>query len=201
MADQDPAEPAAAAAAPTFALAPGLHGNAFIDYGTTASRKLYEAATKSLYASEETKYDGEEPSMHNFCIRGITHSEAFGWEHICSVPTDPQQPNVDIKLIWTGYGQLPMEMVRNHVSTSLLSKPNWMTSRKSLLKLERPLEAVADPERLAPSALSPTGRKSSRRRPTRPTGTRRRLTEKTSSSAPNTGIGALTSPRNAGPRV
>jgi len=32
-------------------------------------------------------------------------------------------------------------------------------------------------------------------------GTRRRLTEKTSSSAPNTGIGALTSPRTAGPRV
>jgi len=117
MTDQDPAEPAAAAAAPTFALAPGLHGNAFIDYGTTAGRKLYEAATKSLYASGETKYDGEEPSMHNFCIRGITHSEAFGWEHICSVPTDPQQPDVDIKSIWTGYGQLPMEMVRNHVST------------------------------------------------------------------------------------
>ena len=117
MADQDPAEPAAAAAAPTFALAPGLHYNAFIDYGTTAGRKLYEAATKSLYASGETKYNEEEASMHNFCIRGITHSEAFSWEHICSVPMDPQQPNVDIKSIWTGYGQLPMEMVRNHVST------------------------------------------------------------------------------------
>ena len=117
MADQDPAEPAAAAAAPTFALAPGLHYNAFIDYGTTAGRKLYEAATKSLYASGETKYNGEEPIMHNFCIRGITHTKAFGWEHICSVPLDPQQPNVDIELIWTGYGQLSMEMVRNHVST------------------------------------------------------------------------------------
>ena len=32
-------------------------------------------------------------------------------------------------------------------------------------------------------------------------GYKRRLTEKTSSSAPNTGIGALTSPRTAGPRV
>jgi len=48
MADQDPAEPAAAAAAPTFALAPGLHGDAFIDYGTTAGRKLYEAANIPL---------------------------------------------------------------------------------------------------------------------------------------------------------
>ena len=74
MADQDPAEPAAASAAPTFALAPGLHGNPLIHYGTTAGRKLYEAAVKSLYASGETKHDGEEPSMHNFCIRGITHS-------------------------------------------------------------------------------------------------------------------------------
>jgi hypothetical protein len=117
MADQDPAESPAAAAAPTFAFAPGLHGNAFIDDGTTAGRKLYEAATKLLYASGETKYDGEEPSMHNFCIRGISHSEAFGWEHICSVPTDPQQPNVGFKSIWTEYGQLPMEVVRNHVAT------------------------------------------------------------------------------------
>jgi len=56
MANQDPAESEAAAAAPTFALAPGLHGNAFIDYGTTAGRKLYKAATKSLYASGETQF-------------------------------------------------------------------------------------------------------------------------------------------------
>ena len=55
--------------------------------------------------------------MQNFCIRGITHSEAFGWEHICSVPTDPQQPNVGFKSIWTEYGQLAMEVVKNHVAT------------------------------------------------------------------------------------
>ena len=55
--------------------------------------------------------------MHNFCIRGIIHSEAFGWEHICSVSTDPQQPNVGFKSIWTEYGQFPMEVVRNHGAT------------------------------------------------------------------------------------
>jgi len=55
--------------------------------------------------------------MHNFCIRGIIHSEAFGWEHICSVSTDPQQPNVGFKSIWTEYGQLHMEGVRIHVAT------------------------------------------------------------------------------------
>jgi hypothetical protein len=88
-----------------LALAPGLHGDAFIDYGTTAGRKLYEAATKSLYASGETKYDREEPSMRNFCIRGITHSEAFGWEqHVHKVHTNPQQLKLGLKSIWTEYG-------------------------------------------------------------------------------------------------
>jgi hypothetical protein len=62
MADQDPAEPPAAAAAPTFALAPGLHGNAFIDDGTTAGRELYEVATKLLYASGYLCMDHENAS-------------------------------------------------------------------------------------------------------------------------------------------
>ena len=117
MADAAINIPAPVAVLPVvFALAPGLQDNTIIDYGTTAGRKLYEGAVTSLYTSGEDKYDGEEGSLHNFCLKGVNHADAYGWEDVHMVPIDPTNPD-DLLSLWTEYGLISMEAIHDHVLT------------------------------------------------------------------------------------
>jgi len=117
MADAAINIPAPVAVLPVvFALAPGLQDNTIIDYGTTAGRKLYEGAVTSLYTSGEDKYDGEEGSLHNFCLKGVNHADAYGWEDVHMVPIDPTNPD-DLLSLWTEYGLISMEALHDHVLT------------------------------------------------------------------------------------
>lgn len=127
MGDNNAASAAAApAVAPVLVLAPGLqHDDSINKYGTATGRKLYEASVTSLCSSGETKYVGEDGSLHNFCRKGINDAGANRWHDAHTVPSDPvAHPNELTSLpVWVKYGLLAMGTIRAYVLTYIATAP------------------------------------------------------------------------------
>jgi hypothetical protein len=74
-----------------FALAPGLHSDELIDYGTSKGIKQFRGATMALDPKYNLKSDGLHPFLEKFKNRSLNQN----WAGICTIPVAPPAvPNV-----------------------------------------------------------------------------------------------------------
>ena len=66
------------AAAPPFALAPGLVNVGVINFGTQDGKALYKQATKSVMPNDD-QYDGSAEKLQNFLYWVGVRADIYGW--------------------------------------------------------------------------------------------------------------------------
>ena len=96
-----------AAAAPDFALAPGLVGPADpLDYMDANVIKRYKAPTVALPTTFNLKPD----NLKAFLMELELRSSAHGWQYIFAIPLDQADPDTTASLL-SEYGRLTKDQV------------------------------------------------------------------------------------------
>lgn len=81
---------AAAAGGPppavVFARSPALAAAGILDYNTTAHAKLFISASRSLYSSDDGKFDATSGRLRAFLYAIKERARTYGWDNILNVP-------------------------------------------------------------------------------------------------------------------
>ena len=102
-----------AAAAPAFALAPGLIGaNQILDYNDANTMKLFKAATETL----PNKFDLKPDNLKAFLAEVEVRASCHGWDYMFDIPLD-QADQDDTRSLIHQYGKLTKLQVEVEVET------------------------------------------------------------------------------------
>ena len=110
---------AAAAAAPAFALTPGLTNAGVIDWTTDAGKDIWKYATKSIYPKADDHYNGTNKKLPAMLDYLRTRANNYGWSDngILDIDLAPGGPVPLLSNLLDNYGTITIDQVRAHVVT------------------------------------------------------------------------------------
>jgi len=102
---------------PPFSLTPATAVGGIIDYGTSAGRKLYSAATAKV---EEDLFDCTADDWYGFLRAVKDRAREFGWDHvglgILSIPDDQLNPT-SFKSLLEQHGEITLQEIQSFEET------------------------------------------------------------------------------------